>query len=76
MTALRQNVFDMVSVIPEDKLSAVLSYISNLLEQKTDVKEKSVEDEAYSALLNIIKPIPNLDEKKELAQYRQERYGL
>jgi len=33
-------------------------------------------DDAYNTLLKMIKPIPNLDEEKELNEYRTERYKL
>ena len=33
-------------------------------------------DESYNSLLKMIKPIPNLDEEKELNEYRTERYKL
>ena len=34
-----------------------------------------VRNEAYDNLKKIIRPVPNLDYDKELADYREEKYG-
>ncbi|MBR3623993.1 MAG: hypothetical protein IKN43_11690 [Selenomonadaceae bacterium] len=76
MTALRQNVIDLVGQMPEDKLSQIFMYIVNIVKEDTDISRSTTEDASYYSLLRMIKPIPNLDEEKELNEYRMERYEL
>ena len=40
------------------------------------IAERNRKEEAYVSLKKMIRPIPDLDEEKALAEYREERYGL
>ena len=40
--------------------------------QNDDMAERRA---AFERMKSIIRPIPGLDEKKELAEYREEKYG-
>lgn len=74
MTALRREAIAMVEAVPEESLPIVINTIKKLQLPSAD-EEKRRKEEAYLSLRRIIRPIPGLDEKKELAEYREERYG-
>ena len=41
-----------------------------------DSEGLSEKKQAFERLEKMIRPIPDLDEEKELAEYREERYGV
>ena len=76
MTPLRQQAFQLLELTPEENLFAVIQYLqAKSLKQLS--KDQRIESKrvALDELLQLCKPIPQLDEKKELAQYRQEKFG-
>ena len=75
MTALRQeahSLLDEVSTSDLPSLTRIMWSIPNLAEPKVR-RENS---EAFKRLEQLIRPIPDLDEKKELAEWREEKYGI
>ncbi|MBR3746251.1 MAG: hypothetical protein IKP64_08855 [Selenomonadaceae bacterium] len=76
MTPLRQEAFKLLEAVPEESLFAVIKFLQaeNLIRlSKTQrLEEKRI---AFEELLRLSKPIPELDDEKELAQYREEKFG-
>lgn len=76
MTALRQQAYEMLEEVPEENLFELIQYIQsrnlNMLKQAKRIDEKKM---ALEDLKKIIRPAPNLDYKKSLAEYREEKFG-
>lgn len=76
MTPLRQEAFQLLESVPEENLFAVIKFLQteNLrrLSKTQRLEEKRV---AFEELLSLSKPIPDLDDEKELAQYREEKFS-
>ena len=76
MTSLRQEAFQLLESIPEESLFSVIQYLQaeklSRLSREQRIKEKRI---ALDELLQFSKPIPELDDEKELAQYREEKFG-
>ncbi|MBR1646247.1 MAG: toxin-antitoxin system protein [Selenomonadaceae bacterium] len=76
MTPLRQEAFQLLASIPEESLFSVIQYLQaeklSQLSREQRIKEKKI---ALDELLQFSKPIPELDDEKELAQYREEKFG-
>ena len=74
MTALRQDAYSLLERAPEDKLAALVEIMRGLeeLAPKTRREENS---EAFKRLEELCRPIPGLDEEKELAEWREEKFG-
>lgn len=76
MTALRQQAYEMLEEVPDENLFEVIQYIQNrnlnMLKQSKRIEEKKV---ALEELKKIIRPVLDLDYKKSLAEYREEKYG-
>lgn len=76
MTPLRQEAFQLLESMPEETLFSVIQYLQaeklKQLSRDQRLEEKRV---ALDELLQLCKPIPALDCEKELAQYRQEKFG-
>ncbi len=76
MTALRQEAFQLLKMVPEDNLFSVIQFLQaervNQLSREQRLAEKRI---AFNELLQLSKAIPDLDDEKELAQYREEKFG-
>ena len=77
MTALRQDAYSLLERVPEDKLAALVEIMRGLegLAPKTRRKDNS---EAFKRLQELVDSFPaltDLDEEKELAEWREEKFG-
>ena len=76
MTPLRQQAFEMLQSFPDEKLFVLIQFMQaekrSRLSREQRIKEKRI---ALDELLQFSKPIPELDDEKELAQYREEKFG-
>ncbi len=74
MTKLRQDALSLLEEIPEDKLVFIIQImegVTGLYGQQEEKREK-----AFHTLERLRKKVPiQLDDEKELAAYREERYG-
>ncbi len=65
-----------MEAVPEENLFAVIKFLQaeNLrrLSKTQRLEEKRV---AFEELLRLSKPIPELNDEKELAQYREAKFG-
>ena len=74
MTALRKDAIELLEKIPEDKLYFVIQIMQgvNGLYGDSDLVDK---EKAFERLEQVRRKIPDLDYDKELAEYREEKYG-
>ena len=76
MSPLRQEAIKLIESVPEENLLALIQKIKSENDEQLTYRERLAKKQnALEALLKHCKPIPDLDEKKELAQYREERFG-
>ena len=83
MTALRKNAFDLLERMPEDKLIflvQIMQGIDDLALTPEEVERKAERDrakrrEAFETLERMRKSVPHLDYDKELASWREEKFG-
>ena len=75
MTPLRQEAFQLLDSMPEEALLSVIQYLQTekfkRLSKRQRIMEKRI---ALDELLLLSKSV-SVDEKKELAQYREEKFG-
>ena len=78
ISPLRQNALSLLEILPEDQLAAVIGFMERI---KGKARSRSEEEDmrerraAFERLERMVRPIPDLDEKKELAAWREEKFG-
>lgn len=78
ISPLRQNALSLLEILPEDQLAAVIGFMERIkgkarsLSEEEDMRERRA---AFERLERMVRPIPDLDEKKELAAWREEKFG-
>ena len=81
MTILRQQAVQLVQQIPEDQMPNIIQYLHSLIgnvgfDHSTDNDANiSPKLKAFGELEKMVRPIPELDYKKELQDARDEKYG-
>jgi len=68
---LAYSIFDKLT---EDQLKGFIALFGGMF--PTDDNDQARRDAAFERLESMRKHIPDLDEKKELAEYREEKYGV
>ena len=74
---LRQDAHALLDRVPDDKLSPLIEIMRGL-EGLAPKKKREENSEAFKRLQELVDsfpPMPDLDEKKELAEWREERFG-
>lgn len=74
MTALRQDAHSLLDRVPDDKLAPLMEIMRGL-EGLGPKKKRGENSEAFKRLMELRRPIPDLDEEKELAEWREEKFG-
>lgn len=70
----REIAYRIFEQLTEEELEGFVALFRRLHPpQDSDMAERRA---AFERLEKICRPIPNLDEKKELAEYREEKYGI
>ena len=77
MTALRQDAYSLLERIPEDKLAALVEIMRGIegLAPKTRREENSEAFKRLQELVDSFPPVTDLDPEKELAEWREEKFG-
>lgn len=75
MTQIRKDAIKLLEQIPEDKIIFIIQIIQGMKGLYTDDDMKQRE-EAFMDLEKLRKKVPDLDYDKELAEYREGRYGI
>lgn len=63
-----------VDKMSEEQLIGFISMFEQFYHVKTGADKTTEKNRAFEKLEKMIRPVPNLDEEKELADYRDERY--
>ena len=75
MTALRQEANQMMENLPEEGLLAIIEYMRHYKAQQTATEQRLAKKKlALEKLIKLSKAVPGLDYKKELSEYREERF--
>ncbi len=74
MTKIRQDAIKLLEQIPDDKIIFIIQIMQGMkgLYENDDKKRR---EEAFQRLERIRKKVPDLDYDRELAAYREEKYG-
>lgn len=74
MATIKEDAFALLNRIPEDKLYFLVEIMRGLdgLYSRERASENSP---AFQKLVKLCRPIPDLDEEKELASWREEKFG-
>ena len=73
MTGLRKNAFELLEKVPEDKLMLIIQIMQSI-DGIYDNEEQEREN-AFNRLEKMCRKADHVDYEKELAAYREERYG-
>ena len=71
----REMAHKILDNLSEDQLEGFISLfgVFDAAPKVTNISEK---EKAYTELCHMIKPLPEIDYDKELAEYREEKYGI
>ena len=69
----REIAYSIFEQLTEEELKGFVALFQRVHPPKTD--DAAERRAAFERLEKMRRPIPNLDEKKELAEYREEKYG-
>ena len=72
--ALRQDAYAILERLPEWKLQELLPYLRSM-DEPAPRKKRGENSESFKRLMELVRPIPDLDEEKELAEWREEKFG-
>ena len=77
MTALRQQVLELVNSAPEEVLQDLIFFMHDKkfrqIEKEQRLEKKRV---AFEELKKLCRPIPDLDDDKAKAEYMEEKFGI
>lgn len=74
MTTLRKDAMDLLERMPEDKLYFIIQIMEGVTGLYGSESEK-VREQAFEQLENLRRKAPQIDYERELASYREEKYG-
>lgn len=76
MDALRQEAFRMIEAMSDEGMAELIRYM-NEYNRKLAAREQRVfqNRRAFDDLMSLCKSVPERDEKMELAESREERFG-
>ncbi len=69
----REMAYNIFQQLTEDELEGFVLIFSKLHPYKDDAAERR--KAAFDRIMKLRKPMPDLDYDKELAEYREEKYG-
>lgn len=75
MTALRQEAISIVESLPDEKILALINFLRGITEPTEKTSRLLKKKAAFDELETLRRNIPDLDYEKELASYREERFG-
>ncbi len=81
ITALRQDAYSLLERVPDDKLFTVVQFMREMEASSTrerreqELQERRAAFKRLQELVDSHPPMPDLDEEKELAEWREEKFG-
>ncbi|MBO5514680.1 MAG: toxin-antitoxin system protein [Schwartzia sp.] len=74
--ALREEAVRMMDALPDDGIRATILYMSEYRRKQEEEKKRIDQNRAaFDDLMSFCRPAPIRDEKQELAESREERFG-
>lgn len=67
----KEIAYKIIEHLTEEQLQGFISLFGAIYSEDNEQEER---DNAFTQLQNLRKSVPNFDEKKELAEYRKERF--
>ena len=74
MTALKQDAYALLDGLTDEMLAIIVRYLRRL-ENEMAQEDMNKRRKAFETLQSMIKPIPEINEKTELALWREEKFG-
>ena len=75
MTSLQNDAINLVKMMPEDKLYFLIEIMQGIAGiYNADTTLKTEKQKAFDELEKLRKRIPDLDEERELAEWREEKF--
>ena len=74
MTALKQDAYALLDGLTDEMLAIIVRYLRRL-ENEMAQEDMNKRRKAFETLQSMIKPIPEINEKIELALWREEKFG-
>ena len=71
----KEMAYSILEQLTEEELQGFVALFRRVHPPKTDDDDIAERRAAFERLEKMCRPIPDLDEKKELAEYREEKYG-
>lgn len=75
MNSLRQEALSIVESLPEEKILSLLKFLRGLTDISDTSSRLAMKKAAFDELETLRRNIPDLDYDKELAAYRDEKFG-
>lgn len=72
----KEMAFNIFSQLNEKQLQAFVDLFGRIYQPQVNQISLSEKEKAFNDLQKIIKPIPNIDEKIEIEQYRNKRFAI
>ena len=71
---LRQNAYSLLEKMPDEKLERLIRIMKEMGEEDIYKVDMAARQAAFDRLMELRRPIPDLDEKKALEEYYDEKY--
>ena len=71
----KEIAYSIIEQLTEEELEGFVTLFSRVHRPQTDSDDQARRDEAFKTLESLRKNIPDFDEKKALAEYREEKFG-
>ena len=71
----KEMAYSIFEQLTEEELQGFVALFRRVHPPKTDDDDIAERRAAFEELEKMRRPMPDLDEKKELAEYREEKYG-
>lgn len=72
---LRQDARFLLEKMPAEKLESLIRIMKEMGGEDLYKVDMAARQAAFDRLMELRRPIPDLDEEKELAQWREEKFG-
>ncbi len=74
VTAIRADAYNLLERMPEETLFSLVEMMRGIEDIRLRKKTEG-NSPAFHRLMSICRPMPGLNEKKELASWREEKFG-
>lgn len=75
MTKIKEAAVELLQMLSDEKVVYLIRVMRNM-NNPSIIKRSQTREEAWKVLEGMRRKVPDLDYDRELAEYREERYGL